>query len=197
MDLFLLSFVPLFVAIDALGIIPLYLSMTKNLSLQHRSSLLLQALATALVISLVFLFAGRAIFSFLGISADDFRVAGGLVLLIIAVKDLVSASEGENSRDPGPHLGVVPLGIPLIMGPAALTTILILQDTYGLGWVLASLLTNLMLVFVVFRYAHILSRIMGPAGSLAFAKVASLFLAAIAVMMIRVGLLGAFQALKP
>lgn len=193
MEKFWLSFVPLFVAMDILGIVPLFISMTKNLNAQRRNALLVQALGTAMIISFIFLFSGRAIFAFLGITGDDFRIAGGLVLLIFAVKDMTSPQE-ESSRDPGPHLGVVPLGVPLIMGPAAMTTLLILQDSHGIGLTLASLMCNLGMAFVVFRYAHFFARIMGPAGSQAFAKVASLFLAAIAVMMIRIGVMNILSA---
>jgi multiple antibiotic resistance protein len=83
---------------------------------------------------------------------------------------------------------VVPIGIPLIMGPAALTTILILVDSYGTIWTVTSIIINLIIVWIVFRNADQVSKILGKGGSRAFAKVASLFLAAIAVMMIRVGI---------
>jgi multiple antibiotic resistance protein len=82
------------------------------------------------------------------------------------------------------------LGTPLIIGPAALTTILILLDRHGASWTLASLLANLAVVWIVFAYAAIVSRFLGTAGLKALSKVISLFLAAIAIMMIRLGLSG-------
>ncbi|MCE9635056.1 MAG: MarC family protein [Planctomycetes bacterium] len=86
--------------------------------------------------------------------------------------------------------GVVPIGIPLIMGPAALTTILITVESHGHLLAIVSVLLNLVVMWMVFRHADLILRVMGRAGSRAVAKVAALFMAAIAVMMIRVGLTG-------
>jgi multiple antibiotic resistance protein len=126
------------------------------------------------------------LFSFLGITESDFRVGGGIVLLVLAVNDLLFSK--ERKRDLGDSVGVVPIGIPLIMGPAALTTIIILVDSYGYLWTIASLLANMLFVLVVFLQANTVARFMGNAGSRAVAKVAALFLAGIAVMMIRSGI---------
>ncbi|HXG39287.1 MAG TPA: MarC family protein [Bacteroidota bacterium] len=184
----LLSFIPLFVAIDVLGVVPLFLSLTERLETAHRQRLVTEATLTALAVSLAFLIGGRAIFSFLGITEDDFRVGGGIVLLVLAVYDLLFSSQKQ--RDPEATVGIVPIGIPLIIGPAALTTILILVDSYGYVVTIISLLANLLIVWLVFRYSSVVIRVMGNAGSRAVAKVASLFMAGIAVMMIRVGLSG-------
>jgi multiple antibiotic resistance protein len=107
------------------------------------------------------------------------------VLLVLAVNDLLFSK--ERKKDVGDSVGVVPIGIPLIMGPAALTTIIILVDSYGYLWTIASLLANMVIVLVVFLQANTIARAMGNAGSRAVAKVAALFLAGIAVMMIRSG----------
>ena len=82
----------------------------------------------------------------------------------------------------------MPIGIPLIMGPAALTTIIILVNSHGYAWVIVSLVANMLIVWLTFRHAPAVIRIMGRAGSRATAKVIALFLAAIAVMMIRSGI---------
>ena len=184
----LLSFIPLFVAIDVVGVVPVFLSLTEGLERSHKRRLVTDATLAALAISLVFLFGGRAIFSLLGITENDFRVGGGIVLLVLAVNDLIFSPLRQ--RSPETSVGVVPIGIPLIIGPAALTTILILVDQYGYPVTIISLLGNLLLVWIVFRYADRIMRLMGEAGAKGFAKVASLLMAAIAVMMIRVGLTG-------
>lgn len=181
-----LSFIPLFVAIDVLGVVPLFLALTDGMAQPHKRKLVTEATLTALILSLVFLVGGRWIFSFLGITEHDFRVGGGIVLLVVAVHELLFSS--DQRRSPQKSVGVVPIGIPLIMGPAALTTILILVDLYGYLITIISLLANLIIVWLVFRNSHVVIRLMGDAGSKAFAKVASLFMAAIAIMMIRVGL---------
>ncbi len=187
---FLLAFVPLFVAIDSLGIVPMFLSITDGMTHTSRKKLVTQATLTALVIAVVFLLTGKALFNFLGITANDFRVGGGIVLLILAIVDLLFSPSGEKKRRSADSIGVVPIGIPLIMGPAALTTIIIMVDSYGYLPTFASLLVNLWIVWLVYRHAGKVVGIMGPGGSKAFAKVASLLLVAIAVMMIRVGITG-------
>jgi multiple antibiotic resistance protein len=177
----------LFVAIDVLGLIPLYLSLTQSMDQKARNKLTTDASMTAMIVSIVFLFGGKMIFNYLGITENDFRVGGGVVLLVLAVVDLINPASDEQ-RAPTQSVGVVPIGIPLIIGPAALTTILIVVDQYGYLAAILALLTNLFIVWLVFRYATHLLSLMGEAGSKAVAKVAALFMAAIAIMMIRGGL---------
>jgi multiple antibiotic resistance protein len=184
--IFLLSFIPLFVAIDVLGVVPLFVSLTDGMIPKEKKKLITEATLTALAVSIVFLFGGRMVFNYLGITENDFRVGGGIVLLVLAVNDLLFAT--EKGRDPQTSIGVVPLGIPLIIGPAALTTLLIVVDTHGYYAAVISLLVNLIIVWLVFRNSSRVTKLMGEAGSKAFAKVASLFMAAIAIMMIRIGL---------
>jgi multiple antibiotic resistance protein len=185
-DTFLLAFIPLFVAIDVFGVIPLFLALTDGMDPRQKRTLTWEATLTAFVISLAFLVAGKLLFTFLGITESDFRVGGGIVLLVLAVYDLLFSK--EQKRAVGDSVGIVPIGIPLIMGPAALTTIIILVDAYGYVWTIASLLANLLIVLVVFLQASQVVKVMGNAGSRAVAKVAALFLAGIAVMMIRSGI---------
>jgi multiple antibiotic resistance protein len=183
---FLLAFIPLFVAIDVFGVLPLFVALTQGMEPAQKKKLTWEATLTAFVISILFLIAGKLLFTFLGISESDFRVGGGIVLLVLAVHDLLFSKEGKRTADQS--AGVVPIGIPLIMGPAALTTIIILVDSYGYLWTIASLLVNMVIVLVVFIQASAVSRVMGNAGSRAVAKVVALFLAGIAVMMIRSGI---------
>ncbi len=188
LKIFVLSFIPLFVAIDVLGLVPIFLSLTRKMKPEEKKKLTTEATLTALIVALVFLFGGRMIFNFLGITENDFRVGGGIVLLVFAIVDLFFS--GEENRTPQTAVGVVPIGIPLIIGPAVLTMLLILVDAYGYIATIAALLANLFLVWLIFRHSHLVIRIMGDAGSKAFAKVAALLMAAIAVMMIRIGLTG-------
>jgi multiple antibiotic resistance protein len=189
----LLSFIPLFVAIDVLGVVPMFISLTERLDRVQRRTLITEATLTALAVSLAFLFGGRLIFNFLGITEDDFRVGGGIVLLVLAVSDLLFPDSKQ--RSPEASIGIVPIGIPLIIGPAALTTILILVDSFGSIVTIVSLLANLLLVWLVFRYSDIVMKLLGEGGAKAFAKVAALFMTAIAVMMIRVGLTGMLKGM--
>ncbi len=186
LETFFLSFLPLFVAIDVFGVLPLFMGLTDSMGPAARKRLTAQATMTAFAISLVFLVAGKLLFGFLGITESDFRVGGGIVLLVLAVNDLLFSP--EEKRAPGSMPGVVPIGIPLIIGPAALTTIIVLVNTYGYLWAVCSLLTNLLIVWLLFSEAAAVTRLMGRAGSRAFAQVAALFLTGFAVMMIRSGI---------
>ena len=186
-EIILLAFIPLLVAFDAVGIVPMYLGLTSGISDHEKKKLVLNATMTAFIICVLFLFIGNAVIKFLGITVNDFRIAGGLILLIISISDLlfyVSRIRGVKQED----IGVVPIGIPLIAGPAVLTTILISRDAFGIYITVISLLINLIIMYLCLANAGFIKKIMGEAGSKAFAKVASLFLAAIAVMMIRTGL---------
>ncbi len=183
---FLLAFIPLFVAIDVFGVMPFFLSLTEGMAISTRRKLAAEATLTAFGVSLLFVAAGKLIFSFLGITENDFKVGGGAVLLVLAVKDLLFSKQEQ--RDPESSLGVVPIGIPLIMGPAALTTILILVDSRGYVWTLASLFVNMLIVWSIFSRVHYITKFIGRAGSKAVAKVFALFLAGIAIMMIRSGI---------
>lgn len=191
---FLLSFIPLFVAIDIVGIAPIYLGLTEQFEKKEKRKLVVQAVITAFILAMIFIATGKVILDFMGITLNDFRIGGGLVLLILSINDLVFAS--DESRKPHGTIGIVPLGIPLIMGPAALTTILVLVNNNGILPTVLSVFINLVIVFFVLYYAEKLVDLIGESGAKAFAKVASLFLAAIAVMMIRVGILEVIKELK-
>ena len=205
MEPYIESFLPLFVAINAPGILPVYLGLTENLSPAERRRLTIQASATATLIAVLILFAGQLIFSLLGITVNDLRVGGGLILLVLSISNLlfgdyrrrdpsVESAEGAEGAA-GAGVGIVPLGIPLIMGPAAITSILVSREAFGYLPTLTSLILNLVLVVLVFVFGPFIGRVAGPAVSRAIAKVASLFLAAISVAMIRVGILGMLQNL--
>lgn len=183
---FLLSFIPLAVAMDAPGTLPIYVGMTEGIKKQERKKIVRQSITTAFFVTVGFVLLGRAIFNALGILVEDFMIAGGVVLLIIAVTDIVRA--GERKSAVGPSFGVVPLGTPIIAGPAVLTTTLALHGAYGYAPVLLSLVVNLLFAWLLFAQSERIIKIVGINGSRAFAKVASLILAAFAVKMIRSGL---------
>lgn len=189
---FLIAFIPLFVAIDVPAVLPLFLSMTEGMNKRQRLRLINQATATAFSVALLFLVAGQLVFRFLGITDNDFRVGGGIVLLVISIVDLVFPKAGDSRRSPDEDvgLGVVPIGVPLIIGPAALTTILAVMDTHGFLITLLALVANCAIVRMAFRHSPLIVKVMGKAGSRVLAKVASLFMAAIAIRMIRIGITG-------
>ena len=193
-ELFFLSFIPLFVAIDIIGTVPIFLGYTHEVSAFQRKKLIAEAILAAFLVANIFLIGGNFILSFMGITIDDFRIAGGIILLIISINDIMASSDSR--RRPATDIGIVPLGIPLIMGPAALTTILILVHNYGYIATILSMVLNFLIVWVILANARWLIKLIGDGGAKAFAKIASLFLAAIAVMMIRVGITNVMAHIK-
>ena len=183
---FLVTLIPLMVALDAPGTLPLYVGMTEGVRKQERKKIVRQSIVTAFLVTIGFILLGQAIFNALGILVADFMIAGGGILLIIAVTDVVRA--GERKMERSPEFGVVPLGTPLIAGPGTLTTALVLVGVNGYIPVILSLIVNLFFAWIIFSQSERIIKLIGISGSRAFAKVASLILAAFAVKMIRIGI---------
>ncbi|MBI2518022.1 MAG: MarC family protein [Opitutae bacterium] len=182
---FLQAFIPLFVAIDPVGLAAIFLGLGQQLAREQRQKIADQATWTGGLVALGFLLLGQSIFSALGISVGDFQIAGGLILFILAARDLIhSVAEPEKLPE---DFGVVPLGMPLIAGPASITTLLILARSVGLWVTLAALVANLGLVVLALHYSEWLGRRIGGTGMRAISKIISMLLAAIAVSMIRQG----------
>jgi len=182
---FLLAFIPIFVAIDPIGLVAIFMGLGPSASSEHRRRQAFLGIFTALIVAIGFIFLGKIIFTALGISVADFQVAGGLILLVLAVRELVAL--GPPDRGGGDEFGVVPLGMPLIAGPALLTALLILVDSVGLLFTVASLLVNLALVAVALCNAERFARWMGRQGLRGVSKIIALLLAAIAISLIRRG----------
>ena len=186
MHSFLLVFIPIFVAVDAIGLLPIFISLTQGLDQKTKHKVIAESILTALGLAVGFIFLGRAVFKLLGITIGDFMVAGGLVLFCIAVMDLLGY---RKDRLAGAYdFGVVPLGTPLLVGPAVLTTSLIMIDQYGLSLTLMSILLNILFAVGLFLFSDVLIKMIGDGGARAVSKVMALLLAAIAIMMIRKGI---------
>jgi multiple antibiotic resistance protein len=187
--------VPIFVAMDPIGALPLVFTWTAKLDPAERDRQLRDALITAFTLGLVFIVGGRWLLGILGVGVPDFLVAGGLVLLALAITDLVVGGSHEGRGSTGsPDFGAVPIGTPVLVGPATLATVLVLVDDYGWAVTGLAFLVNLLVAWRLFRRAGELTRLFGRNGLRAASKVASLILAAIAVHLIREGLLAIFQS---
>jgi multiple antibiotic resistance protein len=184
---FWLCFVPLFVAVDAIGVLPLYMNLTEGVDKPRLRKIIVQSVLTALVVGLAFIIFGRHVLRFLNISVADFMIAGGSLLFVLSLKDLLSAEKGHGIID-YESLGAVPLGVPLIVGPAVLTSILLLTDQHGVFLASAAAISNILIAGVVFILADYIYKFLGKIGAKTFSKVANLLLASIAVMMIRKGI---------
>ncbi|HST29662.1 MAG TPA: MarC family protein [Chthoniobacterales bacterium] len=182
---FLLAFIPVFVAIDPIGLVAIFMGLGTSASREHRRHQAFLGLLTGLLVAVGFIFLGKGIFAALGITVADFQVAGGLILLALAVRELVGV--GRSDRDTDNEFGVVPLGMPLIAGPALLTALLILIDSVGVVFTLISLIVNLAIVAITLCNAERFARLMGRQGLRGISKIIALLLAAIAISLIRRG----------
>lgn len=187
----LLAFIPIFVAVDAIGVLPLFTALTEGLRKKEKSRIIVQSMITATCLAVGFIFLGKAVFSLMGITMGDFMVAGGSILFYIAVADI--RGPGKGSHYANQELGAVPLGTPLIVGPAVLTTSLIIIGEYGLPATLISVIVNILLAGSILALSSNIIKILGRAGSRALSKITNLLLAAIAVMLIRKGIVQIFH----
>ncbi len=181
----LYAFIPIFVAIDIFAVIPIFVAMTEGMEGRRKLDVERESVITALAVGLIFIAVGEGIFRILSITENDFKIAGGLILLIFAILDLMGYTK---VREQAGKLGVVPLGVPLVVGPAVLATILVLVDHYGVVPTVISFVANLIIVWLSFRTSSKILAVFGRGGIMAISKIMALLLASIAVMLIRVGL---------
>jgi len=187
MKSFLFCFVPLFVAVDAIGVLPLFFSLTRGVPAAQTRRIIMHSVITAVVVALLFAGAGTTLLKMLGITIADFMVAGGVLLFGICMVDLLTPDKVALQIDTE-NLGAVPLGVPLITGPAVMTTSILLVNEYGMAMTATAIILNVLIAGVVFLFAEYINRLLGKAGANIVSKIANLLLAAIAVMMIRKGI---------
>ena len=163
----------------------MFVALTNEFEQKEKTRIILQSMLTAACLAIGFVLGGKLLFQWLGITIGDFMIAGGAILFSLAIIDLVSPT--KKRRAPEQNLGVVPLGTPLIAGPAVLTTSMLIVSQYGMFATMISLLTNIIAAGLILRGSVILTKVLGEAGSKALSKIMSLLLAAIAVMLMRKG----------
>ena len=185
--LFTSTFVTLIVILDPTGAIPVFLALTATLTPEQKAAAARRASLVALGVIASFAVFGQRILDYLHISLPALQGAGGLLLLIVALQ-LLTGSESEQMADAGVNVALVPLGTPLLAGPGAIVaTMLAVQgaeDTGGLVAVAAALVAALLVVFLTFRFASPLARLLKDSGIVLLSRIAGLLLSAIAVQMI-------------
>lgn len=191
---FALAFVGIFVALDIVGTLPMYVGMTHSLPVANRNRIVDTSMWVAFIVAIAFVFLGEQIFAYLGITLFDFKIAGGLILLLVSLADLVNQPEAVH-RTSG-STGIVPLAVPLISGPGVLTTLILQVKTVGYPITLVALLANYLLAWILLRRSENITRIIGRDGTVVISKIAALLLAAIAVAMIRSGLFEAISVFR-
>lgn len=192
---YLTAFIMLFVVFDAVGNVPIFYSLTEGLDLKERRRTIQNSVIIAGVILSFFALGGGLLLDFFRVSIDDFRIAGGAILFIIAVEGLLGRVEAMKIKPE--HLAVVPLATPLLAGPGSISLVIYLVNAgYGLGPTMTSIIANVVIAWVTLRYCDVFSRILGKNGSLVLSRIMALIIAAIAVAMIREGVMN-ILALKP
>ncbi len=186
MEKFLASFISLFITMDAVGAIPFFLSLTEGFPHKTRKEVIFMSLITAVLVTLFFIYLGNIIFSWLKVSFADFLVASGLVLLIFSILEFLSVPRLRSHK--ADEIAVVPLGVPLLAGPAFLTTALISRTLYGDINTLLSIFINVFIAGIVFFLSEKIIKFLGKPGLTGFTKIVSLFLATLGVNFIIMGI---------
>lgn len=186
LEQFVKTFVPLFIVIDAFGNLPFVIALSEGLIRKDRNRMILVAVITAAILGLAFLFLGRFILDLMGISVGSLAIAGGLILLVLAVRYILTGQIIEVIKEE--MVAVVPIGTPLTVGPATITALLLLSAQFPLYVVLLSFALNIVIAWLIFMFSDVIVRFLGQGGIKALSKVFSLLLAAIAVTMIIDGL---------
>ncbi len=181
------TFVTLIVILDPPGAIPIFLALTGGLSTAQKAAAARRASLVALGVIASFAVFGQRILDYLHISLPALQASGGLLLLIVALQ-LLTGGESEQHADAGVNVALVPLGTPLLAGPGAIVaTMLAVQGAGGAGGVLAvatALVAALLVVFLTFRFASPLARVLKDSGIVLLSRIAGLLLSAIAVQMV-------------
>ena len=181
-----LTFVPLFVVIDAVGNLPFVISLSEEMSRRERSRMIRNAVITATVVGFFFLFLGQLILNAMGISVGSFAVGGGIILLVLSINYMIGGRFVDVIKEE--MVAVVPIGTPLTVGPATVTTLLLLATQFPIYYVVISFALNILIVWVIFLASNYILRFLGRGGIRAISKIATLLLAAIAVNMVIRGL---------
>lgn len=187
MESFVLCFIPLFVAVDAVGVLPLFMNLTEGIEQNKIKKIIIQSMITALIVALAFIAVGTATLKLLGITVADFMIAGGTLLFVISIRDMLSVEKNRYAVDLE-SMGAVPIGVPLITGPAVLTTSMLLVNEHNLFITSLAIITNILIAGGIFFMAPFIERAIGKTGSKTISKITSLLLAAIGVMIIRRGI---------
>jgi multiple antibiotic resistance protein len=187
-DDLLKSVVSLFVVVNPIGKVPLFITLTQKMEKQNKKLVSKNAIITTAVLLTIFAVAGVQLLSIFGISIFSFMIAGGILLFIISIEFLTHGEWRHGRSSIAGDSGIVPLAFPLLAGPGAITTVIISLQTYG--W-LVSIISIVFVVAVTYLVLHLenpISRILGRRGSIVTTRVFAIFLAAIAIQYVVEGL---------
>lgn len=178
------STIALFVVIDPIGSVPVFIALTQKMEKAERKSVTKIAIITAAGLLFLFAVAGTQILTIFGITISSFMVAGGILLFIVAIELLTHGEWRFAAGGTKDESGVVPLAFPLLAGPGAITTVMISYQTAGLLATAVSILIVIGLTFLVLTYVDRIYKVLGRRGSIVVTRVFAVLVAAIAVQFI-------------
>ncbi|MEM2111982.1 MAG: MarC family protein [Candidatus Bathyarchaeia archaeon] len=180
------AIISLFIIVDPFGNIPIFISLTENMNKGQMKKVFNIATLIGVILLLAFAFAGQQIFNYFAISLQSFMIAGGILLLIIAVRILIVGGWEERAVSPE-SVGAVPIAVPLLVGPGAITTTIFNLQTFGIIVTIISVLIVFVIVWLILRFIEPIYSVLGKTGSLVIARVMALLIAAIAIQYILEG----------
>jgi multiple antibiotic resistance protein len=187
------SFVLLFSVYDVIGTVPLFLALTQDFK-EHRARIVRDSVIISTVILLVFASVGSLIFELLGITINDFKIAGGIILFIIAV-DMLRGRISQTRTIAATEIAAFPIATPLLAGPGAISTVMIdANPPYGLLEIYLVILLNSLFAFVILERASWVQKALGNNGTQVFTRVIGLLIAAIGIAFIREGVVAIIQS---
>jgi multiple antibiotic resistance protein len=180
--------IALFIIVDPFGNIPIFIGLTEKIEPAGRRKVFNIATLVGVVLLLFFAFLGQEVFAIFGLSIYAFEIAGGILLLIIAIRILVTGSSSSQTNTESPEsLGAVPIAMPLLVGPGAITTTIFNLQSYGTLVAIVAVVIVLSVTWVILRFINGIYRILGKTGSVVIARVMALLIAGIAIQYILTG----------
>ena len=193
--------ITLFVILDPIGVLPFFMSLTQGVPTQQRKKLANRAVLVAACLLFAFAFLGDGILLFLGIQIADFEIAGGVLLLIFALRDALSSeplgmkesSEANEKTKIAETMAVIPIATPLLAGPGSLTVVMLFaKESLGLLVSVVAIFVDCMIAWSLFRVGERITRVLGPTVLLIIGKVMDILMAAIAVSFLTSGIITIF-----
>jgi len=189
------AFLLLFAILDPIGTVPIFLALTEDYP-EKRGRIVRQSIILATVILYVFASVGWLIFQILGITLDDFRIAGGIVLFAVAFDHLSGRDTGEKKQAPE-EVAAFPLATPLLAGPGAISSVVILANPpYGLIETFLVITANALVAYVVLMRTSWIQRVLGAGGTKALTRITALLIAALAVSFVREGIVNIATSIR-
>jgi multiple antibiotic resistance protein len=186
--------IALFIVVDPTGLVPVILGMTGDMDQNARKRILNTALLTSFILLIVFALIGQQLLGLFGITVNSFKIAGGILLLLLAMQMLIKGQFIERSSTQTDDIGVVPIAIPLLVGPGAITTTIVTIQSSGVVVTILSIGIVMLSTWLIFRYIERINSLLGKRGSAVLTMLIAIFIAAIGVQFILSGVLSYFPA---